>query len=1498
MVKTGLFKTIDSLIPLDEHLATFRGSLETETSISKTSKDIVEKPKTVRPSAPIIEEWDTDSDNDSVFRPKSDQTKPKFTKINFVKSSENVKSVNKENTHRQVEYPKKSQSPRGNRRNWNGMMTQKLGNGFEFIKKACFVCGSFNHLIKDCDFHDNKMVEKPVLNNKGRVTGQREIRPLQHSQDKCQLMMLNKALQEQHHRLVLPGLVNNVTTAGPKAVVSAAKENGENVVKSSACWIWRPTENVIDHISKDSGLYMLKRFDYGNPQYTLQDQGIFDSGCSRHMTGNKSFLTDYQEIDGGFVAFGGSPKGGKITGKGKIRTGKLDFEDVYFVKELKFNLFSVSQMCDKKNNVLFTETECLVLSPDFKLLNESQVLLKVPRHDNMYIFDLKNVVPSGGLTCLFTKVTLDESNLWHRRLGHINFKTMNKLVRGNLAFRVFNTRTREVEENLHITFLENKPNFDGSGPDWLFDIDLLTNSMNYELVTAGNQTNKNAGIKYNVDAVHTQQYILLPLLSDSPQSSEDAVADDAGKKATEEPANEGERNGNANITNKVSTVSPYVSVVRQSFDNADDLPTDPLMPDLEDTTDLLNTGIFSGAYDDDDDEGAKADHNNLETTMNVSPIPTTRIHKDHPKDQIIRDINLATQTMRMTKISEEHAMKAIQALADPSWVEAMQEELLQFRLQKVWTLVDLPNGKRAIGTKWVLRNKKDESGIVVRNKTRLVAQYPQFPDKVYKVEKALYGLHQAPRAWYETLSTYLLENRFRRGTIDKTLFIKKDKGDILLVHVYVDDIIFGSTKKSLCVEFEQMSSMGELTFFLGLQVKQKDDGIFISQDKYVADILKKFDFATVKTASTPIETNKALLKDEEAEDVDVHLYRSMIGSLMYLTAFRPDIMFVVYACARDSPFDLEAFSDSDYAGASLDKKSTTGGCQFLGKRLISWQCKKQSIVANSTTEAEYVAAANCCGRVLWIQNQMLDYGFNFMNTKFVDQHNMVACLERTEGNANFHQIVDFLNASTSSSKSTAWNEFSTNIASAVICLANNQKFNFSKLIFNEPFNDTYETPKHTQKVFANMRRKGKSFSGTVTPLFQSMLAIQAVEGEGSGQPSEPQPTPSPAPPSHEVQVTTVASHPQKTHTPRRAKRGRDTKIPQSSGPPKKVGDEAVYTGEDDRVVRAATTATSLEAEQESGNIHKTRSMATLNEPSPQGTGSGSGPRCQDTTLGDADAQTRFETASKQSCDPPLLEVNTSGSGEDSMEHQDDLTDFVPPTPHDSPLSGGHTPGSDEGRPNINELMAICTNLSNRVLALETSKTAQDLVINKLKKKVKRLEKKQRARTPGMKLFKIGTSRRKSLDKENVSKQGRNLKTRSMFEEGDFDDDFDDIDDMVNEAIENVEGDIVNAGGAVNTATTRVSAASASVTTAGVSISTAEPRTPPTTTTTAFEDEDLTIAQTFVKMRCEKAKVKGVDFRDVEESARSKTILLTIDPKDKGKGIMQEPEKPPKNPIKA
>ncbi|GKB32254.1 putative ribonuclease H-like domain-containing protein [Tanacetum coccineum] len=585
----------------------------------------------------------------------------------------------------------------------------------------------------------------------------------------------------------------------------------------------------------------------------------------------------------------------------------------------------------------------------------------------------------------------------------------------------------------------------------------------------------------------------------------------------------------ASGTNFVNTVSIPVSTAStnegQSLsDTSNSQEDDYEIPPLEDIHEDTTDGIFThSSYD---DEGAEADFTNLETVVNVSPIPTSRINPSHPSALILGDPTSAVQTRsKVNKSSEAHAFvsyvqkqrrnnhkdfhlclfacflsqhepkKISEALEDESWVDAMQEELLQFEIQKVWILVDLPYGKKAIGTKWVYRNKKDERGVVVRNKARLVAQGhrqeegidydevfapvarleairiflafasymgfivyqmdvksaflygkideevyvsqppgfldPKYPEKVYKVVKALYGLHQAPRAWYATLSTFLLKNGYRRGTIDKTLFLKKDKHDIILVQVYVDDIIFGSTKKSWCDEFEalmksrfQMSSMGELTFFLGLQVKQKPDGIFISQDKYVAEILKKFDFASVKTASTPIETQKPLVKDEEASDVDVHLYRSMIGSLMYVTASRPDIMFAVCACSRfqvtpktshlsevkrifrylkgkpklglwyprESSFDLESYSDSDYARANLDRKSTTGGCQFLGRRLITWQCKKQTIVATSTTEAEYVAAASCCGQVLWIQNQMLDYGFNFMNTKIYIDNESTICI--------------------------------------------------------------------------------------------------------------------------------------------------------------------------------------------------------------------------------------------------------------------------------------------------------------------------------------------------------------------------------------------------------------------------------------------------------------------------------------------------------------------------
>ncbi|GJS25123.1 putative ribonuclease H-like domain-containing protein [Tanacetum coccineum] len=696
------------------------------------------------------------------------------------------------------------------------------------------------------------------------------------------------------------------------------------------------------------------------------------------------------------------------------------------------------------------------------------------------------------------------------------------------AFRVYNLVTKRVEENLHINFLKNKPNVAGIGPNWLFDLDYLTDSMNYHNDSEENQANLHAGqqeskqdsgTKDKIDSGNSQiedetdqDCFELPIWHSYSSTNKSSSKSD-GKKGSsreeekiflddlarlqiqEKEANEeaealrnnfeqetenlvtqGEaaKSRSTNIFSSVSTTTKAsgTNLVNTggtnlvSTDTTNSQEDDSEIPPIKDTHQDATDGIFThSSYD---NEGAVADFTNLEIVMNVSPIHTSRINPSHPSTLILGDPTLAVQTRsKLNKSSEAHAFvsyvqkqrrtnhkdfhhclfacflsqhepkKISEALEDESWVDAMQEELLQFEIQKVWILVDLPYGKKAIGTKQEEGIDYDEvfapvarleairiflafasyMGFIVYqmdvksaflygkiDEEVYVSQPPGFqdpksPQKVYKVVKALYGLHQAPRAWYATLSTFLLKNGYRRGTIDKTLFLKKNKNDIILVQVYVDDIIFGSTKKSWCDEFEalmksrfQMSSMGELTFFLGLQVKQKPNGIFISQDKYVDEILKKFDFASVKTASTPIETQKPLVKDEEASDVDVHLYRSMIGSLMYLTAFRPDIMFAVCACSRVSSFDLEAYSDSDYAGANLDRKSTTGGCQFLGRRLISWQCKKQTIVATSTTEAEYVAAANCCGLVLWIQNQMLDYGFNCMNTKIYIDNESTICI--------------------------------------------------------------------------------------------------------------------------------------------------------------------------------------------------------------------------------------------------------------------------------------------------------------------------------------------------------------------------------------------------------------------------------------------------------------------------------------------------------------------------
>ena len=417
-----------------------------------------------------------------------------------------------------------------------------------------------------------------------------------------------------------------------------------------------------------------------------------------------------------------------------------------------------------------------------------------------------------------------------------------------------------------------------------------------------------------------------------------------------------------------------------------------------------------------------------------------------------------------------------EALSDDGWILAMQEELNQFQRNDVWDLVPKPQHKNIIGTKWVFRNKLNEQGEVTRNKARLVAQgYSQqegidytetfapvarleairlllsyavnhgiilyqmdvksaflngvieeevyvkqppgfedikYPDHVFKLKKSLYGLKQAPRAWYDRLSNFLIKNDFKRGQVDTTLFRRTLGKDILVVQIYVDDIIFGSTNASLCKEFSElmqdefeMSMMGELKFFLGIQINQCKDGVYVHQSKYTKELLKKFKLEDCKVMNTPMHPTCTLSKEDEGAKVDQKLYRGMIGSLLYLTASRPDILFSVCLCARfqsdpreshmtavkrifrylkgttnlgllyrkSLDYKLIGFCDADYAGDRIERKSTSGNCQFLGDNLISWASKRQTTIAMSTAEAEYISAASCCTQLLWMKHQLEDY---------------------------------------------------------------------------------------------------------------------------------------------------------------------------------------------------------------------------------------------------------------------------------------------------------------------------------------------------------------------------------------------------------------------------------------------------------------------------------------------------------------------------------------------
>ncbi|KAJ9541920.1 hypothetical protein OSB04_028426 [Centaurea solstitialis] len=659
------------------------------------------------------------------------------------------------------------------------------------------------------------------------------------------------------------------------------------------------------------------------------------------------------------------------------------------------------------------------------------------------------------------------------------------------AYRVFNKRTRTILESSNVDFSETETysvaspsNVNASFPE-LFSAPPSTDSStnfsaldfldlaDYDLPTLTGSIVVPAHVGSTSTSVTSDAFVTEPSSSTSTNSvtPKSAVSPpETPSAASPEPVREQTPHPvlapipeEAPLPSPSSTQRTYAQVVREPR-----LEAGPQI-NLEAGSSSRNQQEVFAVQDENDAT------NNQQAY--VTHLHTRKWTRDHPPSQIIGSPSQPVTTRSAKNVenlilfggflSEFEPSDVSQALTDPDWVLAMQEELAEFERNKVWRLVTRPWGKSIIGLKWIFRNKKDENDLIIRNKARLVAKGyrqqegidydetfapvaqieairiflayaahknmtvyqmdvkcaflngvlqeevyvaqpegfvdPRFPEHVYVLDKALYGL-----------TDYLLGVGYKKGTIDPSLFLKISGKDLNIVQIYVDDIIFASTKPEMCQEFEhtmksqfKMSMMGELTFFLGLQVRQRPDGIFINQAKYVQDLLKRFDFGGSNSAATPMPRNFQLNADTSGKPVDQKTYRAIIGSLLYLTASRPDIFFSTGVCARfqcdprdshlsavkrivrylkgtpdfglwypkDSGFELIAYTDSDHAGCKLNRKSTFGACQFLGDKLVSWSSRKQNCVSLSTAEAEYVAAACCCSQVLWMKTQLADFGY-------------------------------------------------------------------------------------------------------------------------------------------------------------------------------------------------------------------------------------------------------------------------------------------------------------------------------------------------------------------------------------------------------------------------------------------------------------------------------------------------------------------------------------------
>ncbi|GJY42465.1 retrovirus-related pol polyprotein from transposon TNT 1-94 [Tanacetum coccineum] len=754
------------------------------------------------------------------------------------------------------------------------------------------------------------------------------------------------------------------------------------------------------------------------------DEWIKDSGCSKHMTGNRKLFSTYKANNGGNVIFGSNLRG-NIIGKDTISHDFLIIENVEHVDNLRFNLLSVGQICDKKCRVMFTEH-------DSEIIKDNKVIGRGIRKRGLYVMKLGN--KPEDKVCL---ATLDEnSTLWHRRLGHTNMQLIQSLASKELVRNLPKLKIDrhfcdacKISKQAH-TSHKAKNIVSTTRCLELLHMDIFGPSAirsyrgnRYTLVIVDDYSRYtwtrflsdkiDHGREFD-NEVHFRNYYDLNGISHNfsvPRTPQSNGVVERKNRSLQEMSrtmlNEqsipqkfwcNAVDTSTYIINRVSIrhilgKNPYELLrVEESLNvTFDETPPSPKTSPLEDD-DLVE-----------------------EEAIEVSKIKSL---ENDLEDKNNETINIKeSKTHLLDNITEPKNIN--EALKDENWVMAMQEELNQFKTNDVWELVPNPINMTIIGTKWVYRNKLDENGIVTRNKARFVAQgYNQQegidydetyvpiarlesirillaytcalyfklfqmdvksaflngfineevyvvqplrfinfakPNYVYRLKKALYGLKQAPKAWYDRLKAFLVKHDYSLGMVNNTLFTKKKDPNLIIVQIYVDDIIFGSTCQEMCDDFAkimhdkfEMSMMGELNYFLGLQIKQLEDGIFFNQSKYIKEMLKKFGLEDSKPMKTPMSTETKLTRDDEGESVDNTKYRGMIGSLLYLTASRLDIKFSVFLCARfqEDPKTphLEAFS------------------------------KKQTALAISTTEAEYVSIGKACQQALWMKQALVDYG--------------------------------------------------------------------------------------------------------------------------------------------------------------------------------------------------------------------------------------------------------------------------------------------------------------------------------------------------------------------------------------------------------------------------------------------------------------------------------------------------------------------------------------------